>query len=287
MSSNSPSKIGTRSATAASKQDKLIQSSSTPLSADEFRTVIAGIQKAQEEMLASFKSLSLSQDKKHDVLKTSLDFLSTQIRDLKTENVSLRSDLVSLKERVIALETSAGNSPSPNAGCVPQLLVELSEREKCSFNVVVHGLPESSSARSVDRIADDIKLLSETIIPLALSLPTNLKSFRLGGVNAKRPRPLKIHFSAKEVALQFVNDFNASKRSYAGPSPTISVVRDRTVAERLEIRRIYAELEDRKKNGELGVAVRYKNGVPYILVNRSVGSASAQVNSTVPASSKN
>ena len=243
MNPNSPTKIGTRSATAAATKPSIpLSSSPAPLSADEFRRVIAGLQKSQEEILASFKSLTLSQDKKYDVLKKSLHALSSQIGDLKSENTSLRSDLSALKERVLALETSAGNSPTPDAVCVPQLLFELSEREKCSFNIVVHGLQESSSAQPADRVADDLKLLSEIIVPLALSLPPNLKLFRLGGVNAKRPRPLKIPFPTKDSALQFVSDCNTSKRSFTGPPPTISVVRDHTVAERLEIRRIYAEL---------------------------------------------
>jgi len=34
----------------------------------------------------------------------------------------------------------------------------------------------------------------------------------------------------------------------------------------MEIRRTYAELDARKKNGELGVTVRYKNGISYFLL---------------------
>jgi len=130
------------------------------------------------------------------------------------------------------LKLPLANHLPPEADCISQPLLELSEHEKCSFKTVVHCLPESSSAKPADRIADDTKFITEIILPLALSLPPNLKLFRSGGINAKQPRPLKIHFSAKESALQFVSDFNTSKRSFAGPPPAISVVRDRTTTDR-------------------------------------------------------
>lgn len=274
MSPNSPiqdfTKVNTRS-TSSTSTNKLTAGQSQSLasfSTDEFHRVISRIQRTQEEMLFGFKSLSLSQDEKHDVLKASLDELSTKIHYLMSENASLKRDLVVLKKRVLDIKTSPDNSLTTCVECLLQLLFELSEREKCSCNIVVHGLQETSTAQPTDRIFNDIKLFSEIILLFSLSLPPNLKSFRLRGVNAKRPRPLKIHFSAKELALQFVDGFNMSKQSYTDLPPTISVVRNRMVAERLEIRWIHAELEARKKNGELGVAVMYKNGVSFIVNNR-------------------
>ncbi|KAL4113468.1 hypothetical protein QTP88_017083 [Uroleucon formosanum] len=256
---------GTRSVTAGiSKTNRPPLDSPTPLTAVEFRNIISELKEAQTQMLASLKSSGLSQDRNHGVLKASLDTLFSQIKDLMSENASLRSDLLALKKRVAVLETPAVNSPSHDAGCVPQLLAKLSERQKCSFNVVVHGLPESSTTKPSDKIADDSGLLSEMILPLTLTLPPNLKLFRLGRPNAKRPRLLKINFPSKESALQFVRDFNTNKRSSSDHLPTILVVRDRTLAERLEIRRIYAELEARKKNGELEVTVRLLIGTVYL-----------------------
>jgi len=77
-------------------------------------------------MLASFKS-SLTQDKKHYVLKNSLDVLSTQICDLKSENASLQRDVVTLKERVFTFKASAnsGKSSSQCTEDLPHLLLEL------------------------------------------------------------------------------------------------------------------------------------------------------------------
>jgi len=72
-------------------------------------SVISEIKEAQTQMLASLKSSGLFQDRKHGVLKASLDTLSIQIKDFMSENASLRSDLLALKERVAVLDTSTVN----------------------------------------------------------------------------------------------------------------------------------------------------------------------------------
>jgi len=66
------------------------------------------------------------------------------------------------------------------------------------IRLVVHGLQESSAAQPTDQITDDIKHLSEIILP---------------------------HFPFKKPALQFVSDFNMNKLSCAIPPPIISVFR--------------------------------------------------------------
>jgi hypothetical protein len=124
---------------------------------------------------------------------------------------------------------------------------------------------ESTSTSPVSRIAEDIKLLSDTTQLLSITLPSNIKSLRLGRANNKNPRPLKVIFPSKEQALKCINDFNVGRRSQDVPNLTISVARDRTLLERQEIRRIYSELDNRKKSGELNITIRYRNGIPTIV----------------------
>jgi len=45
----------------------------------------------------------------------------------------------------------------------------------------------------------------------------------------------------------------------------ISVTRDRTPSEREAIRLVYADLGNRKKNGESDLVIKYRDGFPYIL----------------------
>lgn len=263
-------KITTRSTSSASATG----SAAPPLSADEFRRTIAGITKTQNLTLSQCKNLSISLDSKFNELKTIVDLLTSQMGELRSENASLRADLASLEMRVATLESSATNfSPRDNnVNHVPNLLQELSEREKSMFNVVVHGLPESTQLLPAARISDDIKCINEAIQPFSMSLPPNPKLFRLGRVNAlsEKPRPLKVVFPSKELAFQFVSDYNTSKRSADSGShrcKTIHISRDRTFLERQEIRGVYAELDNRKKQGELNISIRYKNGIPRIVQN--------------------
>lgn len=275
----SDKKVVTRSVSSASgKSLNSPNSSSSLLSTDEFKKVMSSIKSAQEETLSHCKALLSSQNKEFGKLKLSVDQLFSQISELRSENNLLREDLASLKHRVTNLESNHSiNSPSLNSDAMPQLLHELTERDKCSYNFIVHGLPESTASLANTRIADDLKSLSDTAQLLTLSLPPDAKLFRLGVGGNNKARPLKVIFPSKELASTFINDFNVGKRNARAHSISISVVRDRTLLERKHIRRVYAELDERKKNGESNIMVKYRNGIPSIapVTNRSVSMTNA------------
>jgi len=69
---------------------------------------------------------------------------------------------------------------------MPQLLQEFTERDKCSFNIIVHGLPESTASIPNTRLADDLKSLSDTAQLISLSRPPDVKVFRLDGVGSNK-----------------------------------------------------------------------------------------------------
>lgn len=282
-------KTRSNSSISSGKPGNIPDASASPLSSAEFRSIISGLQKTQNETLTQCKSLSSSLKLKFSELKTSVDLLSSQIVELKSENTSLRQEVTTLKNKVSVLESDNTKMPVSTTDQLPQLLQELSEREKCSFNAIVHGLLESVAATPVDRTADDFKLLSNTSHLLAIPLSSDIKLIRLGRANGKNPRPLKIVFTSKEQALKFIHDFNVSKRSHDSASHpiTISVARDRTPLERQEIRRVYAEFDVRKNSGEQNILVRYRNGTPSIVSNTQRFHATSQHTRLATTSSKN
>lgn len=79
--------------------------------------------------------------------------------------------------------------------------------------MVIHGLPECSETLPTIKLADDAKSLTDIFWHLPLSLPPEPKLFILGGRNAKKPRPPKVIFVSKELAIKFISGFNAGKRS--------------------------------------------------------------------------
>lgn len=249
------SQMNTRSATVNKK-------ASSPVTMDDLHRSIAEIRSSQIDMLGQCKAMNLSQNSKLAELLSSIDFLKSQLVEIRSENTTLRNEIATLNNRIQVLENSTDGSSN-----MPQLIQELANREMCARNIIVHGLQESSSNDPAVRIASDIKLLDDNIHPCNLTLPQDLKLFRLGRKISGKPRPLKVVLSSKEMALSLVSAFNSHKRTQLVPANSISISRDRTLLERQEIRRVYTELENRKKSGEHNISIRYRNGIPLIVPN--------------------
>jgi outer membrane murein-binding lipoprotein Lpp len=225
------------------------------------------LRKTQNETLAQCKLLCESQNAKFSELRESMDLLSSQVVDLKSENDKLQNNITNLNKRVQALESTSTRHLSSSTDTVPSILQEITERERCSRNVIIRGIPESSSSLLEDRMSNDSLKIAEVIQPYFPELPSGLKSIRLGKPNDRGPRPLKVFFSSKEIAHKLISDFNINVRGLPSDSKlrSISVIRDRTPRERESIRLVYAELENRKKNGETDIVINYRDGFPCIV----------------------
>lgn len=103
---------------------------------------MSSIKNAQDETLSHCKGLLSSQNKEFGKLKSSVDQLFSQISELRSENNLLREHLLSLKNRVTNLESNQSvNSHFSDCDTMPQLLHELTERDECSYSLMVHELP--------------------------------------------------------------------------------------------------------------------------------------------------
>jgi len=270
---NSPkptgSQVVTRSLSSAStKVTKTQTSSSIPLSVVDFQKTMAEFQKTQEQTLEQCKLLSQLQSTNFVELNKSINLLTTQVADLINENGINRKNIEDLNKRIQTLELASNSHSTPMADIIPTLLQEISERERLSRNIIIRGIPESSSDNVTERISSDSLKISETIKPYFSDLPTNLKSIRLGKPSNRGPRPLKVFLSSKEVALKVITDYNNGVKDLplASTDHRISVVRDRTLREREFIRLVYADLENRRKNGETNIMVKYRDGLPCIVL---------------------
>lgn len=219
----------------------------TPLLSKEFNRVILGLRKTQKETFAHCKGLFLSFDKKLSELKPSIDSIASQIVVIRADNTSHRNDFSALNERIHIIKSDASKSPTSINNSISQLLQELSERKKCSHNVnvIVHGLIKSFAVLSAGHIADDIQYLSDSVLQLSMSLPPNMKMIRSGHTNGKNPRQLKIIFPSKAISLQIIRDLVANTRSRSAVnSPlSVSIIRDRTLMGKQQIRQVYVDLE--------------------------------------------
>lgn len=129
----------------------------------------------------------------------------------------------------------------------------------------MYDLPESLKLLPATRISD-IKLFNEIIQPISMSLPPNPKLFRMDHANSGKPQPLKVVFPTKELANSFISNFNTNRRSSESGNNRIAIhiSRDCTFLERQEIRCVYTELNNRRKQSEY-ITIRYRNGVLHII----------------------
>jgi len=119
---------------------------SSPLTLEAFNKTMAEHKKTQIETLNQCKLLCESQSAKFNELKESIVLLSAQVVDLKSDNENLHVNISNLNKRIQDLESSNSCRPTSSAGTVPSILQEISERERCSRNVIIRGIKESSSS---------------------------------------------------------------------------------------------------------------------------------------------
>jgi len=167
----------------STKPSKSASSPSGLLTLDVFNNTIAEHQKTQKETLAQCKRLCESQNAQFSELNESLGRLSFQVFDLKSENDKLEKIISSLSKRVQDLESANSGCRISSADTIPSILLEITERERCSRNVIIRGTQESSSSVLEDRVSNDVLKKTEAIKPYFPELPSDFKAIRLDKPN--------------------------------------------------------------------------------------------------------
>lgn len=210
--------------------------SSTPASIQEqpsnndIMNVVTELKAFQAQVLSSISNISKLQSSQFSDLKNDFHNVSKLLHSLQADN-TFRKEQSSLKERVDLLKLKYNElGPISTPPLIPDLIQELAKREKCTLNVIVHNLLESSSTVSSERIAFYSKSLTDILSPLFISLPLSIKLVRIGPLQPNCPRPLKVLLNTREEVLNILSTFNSAKRSR--PSVTIAISRDRTLMER-------------------------------------------------------
>ncbi|KAL4126020.1 hypothetical protein QTP88_010252 [Uroleucon formosanum] len=225
--------------------------------------IMVALDKLRGEVLSSNKIISSTQTLQFEELKKDLKQLSLQIIELKAENTTLRSELNILKGKITSLEDAG--SPSQSSHVISQVLQESFERQRCSLNTIIYGVPESSSASAAQRISDDCSSIRSLLEPHSLIIPDNSKVIRLGKVVAGKSRPIKLLCGSSESSSKLVSDFRDLVKNGIQFPTGFRIVSDKTLMQRTLLRSCYAELENRKLNGETNLEISYVNGAPQVL----------------------
>ncbi|CAI6354776.1 unnamed protein product [Macrosiphum euphorbiae] len=233
--------------------------SSSPSNDDIMTTLLS----FRTEFSDSFKKLSLTQDNQFKELKNDIVQLSSLLAELKAENNTLKGEVVFLKDKVLRLESL--DSPAFSSTVVSQVFQETFERERCSTNLLVYSVPESSAESTAQRITDDKSTFENIVIPLIGNLPAQYKLVRLGKAQANNTRPLKIIFESKECASKLLATYYEVKKKGTNFPPNFRIVKDKTLLQRTLLRNCHSELERRSQDGEVGLQIVHINGLPKVV----------------------
>lgn len=190
------------------------------------------------------------------------------IKDLSVKISALEPRLAASETRISALEESLRAVGTSGGHTDAEFVIgELNDRSQRAANVLVYNLKEPTSTSPRERQNQDNQHINHLVSALDVNLDTDrIKSFRLGKPVRGKIRPLKVVFGSANDAKTFNTTFSKDLVStvdaeYEG----LSIGRDRTLKERQYLKKIRNELDERKKNGEVSLTIKYINGVPNIV----------------------
>lgn len=194
-------------------------------------------------------------------LKTTIDAQTLNFKDIFSKLsaheeafTNLTRTIKAQEERIVQLEMNQKN----NSGCLDvnaeMICQELSERMRRSRNVIIYNVAE---VLSEDEPTDSMKIC-EFLKTKHVSNIKILKAKRLGKRPSKKPRPLLITCESQSDA------FNLFAIRSDFPDPW-KLSLDRTPAQREALSKLRLELEERLKNGESNLTIKYIRGIPKIV----------------------
>lgn len=218
-------------------------------------TSIDDVMKANNTLFAS--SATQFQD-----IRTCISDLTSRVADLVADNTAFRAEILILRSRIDLLESR----PVHPSDLTSVIFRESIERSKIEFNVIANRVPESIASTAALRFKDDLLSLDNHLKNLSIPLPTDPKLIRLGNINAKKPRPLKIICGSKNDASQLISSFNTQSRNGAlPPTPGFRIVRDKTTLEHDLLRQAHADLERKLEAGSSNFTISFVNGSPTVV----------------------
>lgn len=261
MSNSNRPTTRTASKLSAVASPKVVPSSASSSSTND--DIMTELLSLRNEFSESFKNQSLKQDNQFKELKTDIVKLSSLLAELKAENNILKSDVEFLKDKVLKLESL--DSPASSSSVVARVFQETFERERCSTNLLVYNIPESSAESTSQRITNDKSAFEKIVVPLIGNLPASYKLIRLGKAQPNNTRPLKIIFESKECASNILCKYYDVKKSGINLPPNFRIAKDKTLLQRTLLRNCHSELDRRTQAGEVGLHIAHINGLPKVM----------------------
>lgn len=201
-----------------------------------------------------------------------LENFEKQVTEISVEVRNMRASFISSLEDIkedlkIIKENSSGVSAKTNSIDIERavtaqgnntnsVLYEMGERQKRSCNLMVFNLPEPTDKNTNEDLTK-AKSLLEGLVGSPVDI---LKLTRIGKPNKNGHRSLRLTLQSNEDVLRLLRNKRKLNRSQA-----VFIEADLTSGQRNELNSLKAELRRRQQDGEVGLSLRYVNGIPKLV----------------------
>lgn len=223
-----------------------------------FNHTCVGITASETRIIKSKKSLSWT--------CVGCSHFGNDINSLKAVIAALQNEVKELKEL-----KSVSNTVSLSNAQFEEIISEINDRQSRKHNLVIYGVPEQVHDLNKDQRLSAEKHNVKEI--LRYTSPSNaatleegvIEARRLGRFdpNSSRPRPIKCTLTNERLVHLAIQGAKNIKKS--AQFMNISLSFDRTPKQIEFYQQIKSELDERKRNGENNIKIKYVNNMPRIV----------------------
>ncbi|CAK1601341.1 unnamed protein product [Parnassius mnemosyne] len=199
-------------------------------------------------------------------VNTENEIIKTDISNLLEKNKNSEQKICHLESEIKSFKITTGTS-SLSYG-TEKIMAEISEREQRSKNIVIIGISENAALDKEHRTEFDKGEVIKILKTIDATCPLPKKILRLGKYTSGKHRPIKIFFESQDVVKFLLK--NKTKLN----DDTIRLYSDQTPQQKLYLKELTQELNDRIKKGEENISIKYSKNVPRIV--KSVSKNSKQ-----------
>lgn len=188
-------------------------------------------------------------------LKMQIGTLSDTVKQNEEKIIALRSEVQQLKS-----VPSAPPHPLATLETIHEdLFEEFQDRFERSKNIIIVGVPEKHISNREERHETERNEAARIINTIYPDCPRAVKVIRVGKYDGKKIRPLKISFSAQEIAKTVLR--NKANLQVDG----VRIYSDQTPQQQKFMKNLKDELQQRIDNGEKDLTIKFSKGKPKIV----------------------
>lgn len=205
-------------------------------------------------------------------IKEQVNNIKSSMHHIKDEQVKLKTDISNIKttnstteKKIELLESSLQKINSRNLATSSPVIIheeviaELNERTQRSKNILISGIPELTSTDPKERQEYDTSTLHNILKTVYPDCPKPEKIFRIGKYHPTKNRLIKACFECKSTPKQILRNKPNIKNN------DIKIFSDQTPQQQAYFKNLKSELENRIKNGENNLCIKYVKDVPRII----------------------